>query len=147
MTGICAIYSGFAQSRQSILSLTSTLIRGSSQIHVRRNSVLACAYDKSIVSPVNKVRAATSILNANHFGGALTTVSFSKKYHQFFITKAKKIRKKSKKKIEQLRVSSGLSVHRNLLNKTGTLGNILNSSFNRVFRSLCLNILEKKKLQ
>lgn len=75
MTGICAIYSSFAQSRQPILSLTSTAIRGTTQIHVRRNSVLACARDTSIVSPVNKVRALSSFLNVKPFRESLQSVS------------------------------------------------------------------------
>lgn len=74
MTGICAIYSSFAQSRQPILSLTSTAIRGTTQIHVRRNSILACARDKSIVSPVHN-RAVSSIFNVNQFGSSLQSVS------------------------------------------------------------------------
>lgn len=75
MTGICAIYSSFAQSRQPILSLTSTTIRGITQVHVRQNSVLACARDTSIVSSAHKIRALPSFLNVKPFGGSLQSVS------------------------------------------------------------------------
>lgn len=79
MTGICAIYSCFAQTRQPILSLTSTAIRANTQIHVRRNSVLACAYDTSIVKPVvhsvRRVQAASKFFCADKFGGSILTVS------------------------------------------------------------------------
>lgn len=79
MTGICAIYSSLAQSRQPILSLTSAAIRGSSQIHVRRNSVLTCAYNTSIVKPASiSIRVAPALshyFNVKQFGGSISTVS------------------------------------------------------------------------
>lgn len=79
MSGICAIYSSFLQSRQPILSLTSAVIRGTTQIHVRQKCVLACAYDTSIASPVfnlaRKERALSSFLNVKQFGKSLQTVS------------------------------------------------------------------------
>lgn len=80
MTGICAIYSSFAQTRQPILSLTSTAIRVNSQIHVRRNSVLTCAYDTSIVqaaafNSLHKVQTLSKIHCAKQFGGSLLKVS------------------------------------------------------------------------
>lgn len=81
MTGICAIYSSFAQTRQPILSLTSTAIRASSQPHVRRNSVLTCAHDtsigKSVFNSVRKVQALSQIHSANKFGGSLFTRDMS----------------------------------------------------------------------
>lgn len=73
MTGICAIYSSLAQSRQPILSLTSTAIRGCSQIHVRRNSAFACANNTSIVNPAfSSIHspALSHIFNVKHFGGS-----------------------------------------------------------------------------
>lgn len=76
MTGICAIYSTISQSRQPILSLTSAAVRGT-QIHVRRNSVLACARDTFIVSPACKVPALSSLLGVKQFGGSLRSVSKS----------------------------------------------------------------------
>lgn len=81
MTGICAIYSSFTQSRHPILSLTSTAIRANTQTHVRRNSILACAYQKpSIVTPaksksIRTAPALTNIFNVNQFGGSSLTVS------------------------------------------------------------------------
>lgn len=80
MTGICAIYSNLTQSRQSILSLTSTAFRVNTQIHVRRNSILTYAHSKpSIVTPASKpIRTApalTNIFNINQIGGSLSTVS------------------------------------------------------------------------
>lgn len=82
MTGICAIYSSLAQTRQPILSLTSTAIRGSSQIHVRQNSVLTCAHNNtSIVKPASSlIRTAPALshhFNVQLFGGSFLTVSIN----------------------------------------------------------------------
>lgn len=77
MSGICAIYSGFSQSRQPILSLTSTAIRSTTQIHVRRNSALACVRNTTIVSTIRKVHALASVLNVKQFGGSYQTVSLT----------------------------------------------------------------------
>lgn len=76
MTGICALYSTVSQSRQPILSLTSAAVRNT-QIHVRRNSILACARDTSIVSPTRKVPALSSLLNVKQFGESLKSVGKS----------------------------------------------------------------------
>lgn len=80
MTGICAIYSGFSQSRNSILSLTSTAIRANSRIHVRRNSVLTSASksNTSIAPAFNllrKIPTLSRIFSVNQFGGSSSTVS------------------------------------------------------------------------
>ena len=97
MTGICAIYSGFSQSRQPILSLTSTAIRSTTQIHVRRNSALACARNTTIVSPIRKVHALSSVLNVKQFEGSYQTVSLTLFYCFLIksIVKRKKIKAKT----------------------------------------------------
>lgn len=74
MTGICAIYCNFAQSRP-ILSLTSTAIRGTTQVHVRRNSVSACTRDTTAIYSASKQRAISSFLNVKPIGASLLTVS------------------------------------------------------------------------
>lgn len=103
MTGICAIYSSFAQTRQPILSLTSTAIRASSQPHVRRNSVLTCAYNTSIGKPVfnsvRKVQALSQIHSEIKFGGSLFTVSFIF-FNDFYMMGAVGWCKKNHRKIQ-----------------------------------------------
>lgn len=124
MSGICAIYSGFSQSRQPILSLTSTAIRSTAQIHVRRNSALACARDTTIVSPIRKVHALSSVLSVKQFGGSYQTVSRTLFFYCILIKSI--VRKKIKvKSIDQhsVKLMSQLSSYRNLLIRTGSLGN------------------------
>lgn len=80
MTGICAIYSNLVQTRQPILSLTSTALRANTQIHVRNHSILTYAHSKpSIVTPASKFArktpALTNIFDINRFGGSVITVS------------------------------------------------------------------------
>lgn len=86
MTGICAIYSNLVQSRQPILSLTSTAIRANAHIHVRHSSIQTYAHSKpSILKPASKFArttpALTNIFDINRFGGSVITVS---EFHALF---------------------------------------------------------------
>lgn len=79
MTGICAIYGGIVQTtaatKSTILSLTSTTFRCQSKLHVRRNSMLACA-NQTQVSSDRKLHALSSPFNISHSAGRfLLTVS------------------------------------------------------------------------
>lgn len=96
MTRICAIYSCFNQTRQPILSLTSSAIRVNSQIHVRRNSVLTCAYDTTIVKPaLRKVQTSSQFHSVKSFGGSLTKVSIY--FVEIFLRFCSKFKRKVQK--------------------------------------------------
>lgn len=81
MTGICAIYSSLAQSRHSILSLTSMVIRESSRTHVRRNFISTRTYNSLTSTPASSSNrtapALSQIFNVQPFGGSLFTVSMN----------------------------------------------------------------------
>lgn len=77
MTGVCAIYSGIVQTtattKSTILSLTSTTLRYQSQLHVRRNSIFACANQTSSLTTAfssdRKLHALSSPFNTSHSSG------------------------------------------------------------------------------
>lgn len=80
MTGISAIYSKLAKTRQPILSLTSTVFCANSQIHVRRSSILTGdRHNTPIVKPALKTfrtsPAQSHIFIAKQFTSLLLTVS------------------------------------------------------------------------
>lgn len=117
MTGICAIYSGFAQAtvtRKTILSLTSTSFRNGSQIHVRRNSVFVSANQTPLLAPVfssnRKVHALSSSINVKSFGNFLLTVSkvFLNQNHQNIIQG--KISSNIKRKMEKIFIKNHTSL-------------------------------------
>lgn len=85
MTGICAIYSNFSQSRQPIISLTSTFIRGINEINVRHNSGLACARNTSnVLAAIRKSSLVSSFLPTKPFTRSLITVSAKYLINSFF---------------------------------------------------------------